>query len=118
EEEKLALLARAEVFLLTPVTSAEGGFEAFGLVYLEANACGVPAVGIADSGAVDAIRDEETGLIAPAGDVAGVAERLDRLLRDRATRDRFGAEGVRWARANDWDATARAIEEVFDRLLR
>lgn len=116
ESQKLALLARAEVFLLTPVTSKEGGFEAFGLVYLEANACGVPTVGIADSGAIDAIRDESTGLVAEKGDTAGVASRLGRLLGDVAFRDRLGAEGVNWARRNDWDATARGVLDVYDQV--
>ena len=100
-----------------PVLISWIGFEAFGLVFLEANACGVPTVGIGDSGAVDAIRDEETGLLAEKGDTAGVAARLDRLFGDAALRKRLGEEGVRWAHANDWDATARGILEVYDQVL-
>lgn len=117
DEEKLALLAGAEVFLLTPVTSEEGGFEAFGLVYLEANSCGVPTVGIRDSGAIDAIRDGETGLLADVGDVDGVARHLDRLFGDPELRRRLGAEGVRWARRNDWDATAEGILQVYEQVM-
>lgn len=117
ESEKAALLAHAEVFLLTPVTSQEGGFEAFGLVFLEANACGVPTVGIRDSGAQDAILDEETGLLADKDDVDGVAHRLGRLLADPALRARLGARGETWAGENTWDRTAAEIEGLYAGLL-
>ncbi len=117
EQEKLALLAHAEAFLLTPVTSAEGGFEAFGLVYLEANACGVPAVGTRGSGAEDAILDGETGLLADRDDPSGVAARLSRLLGDAELRHRLGAGGRRFAAANDWEHTAAEITALYDQLL-
>ncbi len=117
EDEKDGLLAHAEVFLLTPVTSAEGGFEAFGLVYLEANACGVPTVGIRDSGAEDAIRDGETGFLADKDDVDGVAERLDRLLGDPDLRGQLGRAGRTWAAENHWDRTAAEIRGIYGKLL-
>lgn len=117
EATKLQLLARAEVFLLTPVTSAEGGFEAFGLVFLEANACGVPTVGIRDSGAQDAILHGETGFLADKGDVAGVASHLSTLLSDRALRDRLGARGRAWAAENNWDRAAGEIEALHRELV-
>ena len=55
EARKVALMRGCRAFMLTPVTSSEGGFEAFGLVFLEAGAAGRPVVGIADSGAESAI---------------------------------------------------------------
>lgn len=118
EAEKLAWLAHADVFLLTPVTSAEGGFEAFGLVFLEANICYVPTVGIKDSGAQDAIRDGETGFLAEKGDVAGVARALDRLLADPALRQRLGRAGAAFARSLDWDHAGAAILELYSAALR
>lgn len=117
EEHKLALLAHAEAFLLTPVTSAEGGFEAFGLVYLEANACGVPTVGTRGSGAEDAILDNETGLLADRDDASAVAERLSRLLADADLRQRLGEGGRRFAAENDWERTAADISGLYDALL-
>lgn len=113
EERKLALLAHADVFLHTPVTSSEGGFEAFGLVYLEANACGVPTVGIADSGAIDAIRDGITGFLAGKDDVAGVAAHLSRLLSDRELARRCGERGIEFANELTWDRTASRILELY-----
>ncbi len=113
EAEKLALLAHADVFMLTPVTSREGGFEAFGLVFLEANACGVPTVGIKDSGAEDAIRDGVTGMLAEKDDVDGVAERLSRLLTDETLRRELGTNGVAFANELTWDRTSSQIEGLY-----
>lgn len=118
EDEKLALLAHADVFLLTPVTSSEGGFEAFGLVFLEANICNVPTVGIKDSGAQDAIRDGETGFLAEKGDVAGVGRALDALLRDAALRERLGRAGAAFARSLDWDHAGDQILDLYSAVLR
>lgn len=116
EQQKLALLAHADVFLHTPVTSSEGGFEAFGLVYLEANACGVPTVGIKDSGAEDAIRTGRTGFLAEKDDVAGVAGFLSRLLADRDLARKFGEWGIEFANELTWDRTARQILELYSSL--
>lgn len=113
EQQKLELLAHADVFLHTPVTSSEGGFEAFGLVYLEASACGVPTVGIKDSGAEDAIRDGVTGFLAEKDDVAGVAGFLSKLLAERSLARRLGEGGVAFANELTWDRTARQILELY-----
>ena len=67
EEVKHALFAHCALFLLAPKESREGGFEALGLVYLEAGACGVPVVGTLESGAVCAIRQGENGFLFPPG---------------------------------------------------
>ena len=118
EAEKLALLAHADVFMLTPVTSAEGGFEAFGLVFLEANICHVPTVGVKDSGAQDAIRDGETGFLAEKGDVAGIARSLDTLLQDAELRARLGQAGAAFARSLDWDHAGDEILALYSAVLK
>jgi phosphatidyl-myo-inositol dimannoside synthase len=114
EAEKLALLAHADAFMLTPVTSSEGGFEAFGLVFLEANACGVPTVGVRDSGAEDAIRDGVTGYLANKDDVAGIAANLSRILGDRDLARRLGVGGVAFANELTWDRTAAQILGLYE----
>jgi 2-deoxystreptamine N-acetyl-D-glucosaminyltransferase/2-deoxystreptamine glucosyltransferase len=78
------LYAAADVFALP----SEG--EAFGLVYVEAALRGLPSVGADGGGVPDVIRDGETGLLVPTGDVAALADRLDRLRRDPALRKRLG----------------------------
>ncbi len=99
-ESVAELLACADLFLLP---SEE---ESFGLVALEAHACGVPVVGTAGSGLAEVVEDGETGRLHPVGDVEAMTESAARLLgepdlwdayarraRERAM-ERFSAERV------------------------
>jgi glycosyltransferase involved in cell wall biosynthesis len=81
--------------------------EPFGVVALEAMACGVPVVASAVGGLVDTVLDGVTGALVPPGDVARLAEELRGLLADPARRTRFGRAGVRRARSRyDWATIA------------
>ncbi len=116
EAEKIDLLQRAEVFVHTPVTASDGGFEGFGIVYLEAAASGTPAIGTLDCGAEDAIVDGETGLLV-AQDVASVHAALERLTRDAALRGRMADKAVEHARKSSWVDNARRVLEIYDAAL-
>lgn len=112
EAEKLDLQQRCELFVHTPVTAADGGFEGFGLVYLEASAAGVPVIGTLGCGAEDAIVDGETGrLVAP--EQEAVAAALEQLLGDPGLRRRMGSAGRRHAAANPWDDNARRVLALY-----
>lgn len=112
EADKVDLLQRAEVFLHTPVTAVEGGFEGFGIVYLEAGASGTPVIGTLDCGAEDAILDGSTGfLVEPRPEAVEAA--LARLMGDGALRQRMGAEGCRHARASSWRRNAEQVLAVY-----
>lgn len=112
EDELVDLLQRAEVFLHTPVTASDGGFEGFGIVYLEAAACGTPAIGTLDCGAEDALVDGVTGRLV-AQDVDAVADALRELLADEALRARMGAAGRAHAADSAWDENARRVWELY-----
>ncbi len=117
EEEKVDLLQGAEVFLHTPVTAADGGFEGFGIVYLEASAAGTAVIGTQDSGAEDAVLDGGTGfLVAP--EPAAVAEALERLLDDDGLRRTMGEAGVEHARACSWEDNARTVAALYAEVAR
>jgi glycosyltransferase involved in cell wall biosynthesis len=116
EAEKVDLLQRAQVFLHTPVTASGGGFEGFGIVYLEAAASGTPAIGTLDSGAQDALVDGVTGLLV-AQDPVEVSDALARLLADAELRARLGAAGRRHAESSSWDANARLVLALYRKVL-
>jgi len=112
EDEKIDLLQRAEVFVHTPVTAADGGFEGFGIVYLEASASGTPALGTLDCGAEDAIVDGVTGrLVAQEPDAIEAA--LRELLTDEGLRARMGAAGRAHAADASWDENAAEVLALY-----
>jgi phosphatidylinositol alpha-1,6-mannosyltransferase len=87
-----ALYACADVFALC-CRSRWGGLEqeGFGIVFLEAAACGIPAVAGDTGGAAEAVVDGETGIVLPnPPDSAAVAGAIDRLLSDPAAASRQG----------------------------
>lgn len=81
---------------------------------IEANASGVPVVATDAPGLRDAVRDGETGFLAPEGDVAVFAERIGRLLADDVLADRMSRAGLAWSQHFDWDSAARAMAAVLE----
>ena len=112
EDEKVDLLQRCRVFVHTPVDSADGGFEGFGIVYLEASACGRPVIGTRGSGAEDAVRDGETGLLV-GQNVEEAFVALERLIRDPALCERLGASGRLHAQRSSWTENAKRVLELY-----
>lgn len=99
----------ADVFCL-PSTHRS---ESFGIVQLEAGACGLPVVSTAlDTGVPYVNRHGETGLIVPVGDSVALAEALNVLLADEATRRRMGEAARRRVHA---EFSARVMgDQVLD----
>lgn len=93
-----ALYASADVFAMCCRDRWHGlEAEGFGIVFLEAAACGVPAVAGRSGGAHEAVADCESGFVVAPRDVAAVRSSIDRLLRDEALRRRMGAAARRRA---------------------
>ncbi|MBU6399391.1 MAG: glycosyltransferase [Verrucomicrobia bacterium] len=90
DAELPALLHACDVFVLPSITPNE----AFGLVQLEAMACGRPVVSCAlPSGVPFVNRNGVTGLVVPPADAAALTESLRRLLADPGWRGQLGAAG-------------------------
>jgi glycosyltransferase involved in cell wall biosynthesis len=96
-----ALLRSADLVVCAP------WYEPFGLVALEAMACGVPVVSTAVGGLVDTVIHGVTGVHVPARDVASLAGAMRDLLAEPERRALLGRAGVRRARARyDWRTIA------------
>ncbi|MEM8599754.1 MAG: glycosyltransferase family 4 protein [Bacteroidota bacterium] len=108
-----AYFSLADVFVMP--SRAEGpDVEGFGIVFLEANACGTAVIGSTAGGIPDAIVDGETGLLVPPDDADALATALRRLLGDPALRERLGASGrARVLNRFTWDHVA---DHVFAEL--
>ncbi|HET6603800.1 MAG TPA: glycosyltransferase [Xanthomonadaceae bacterium] len=94
--------------------------EAFGLVLLEAARAGKPVVASAvpGSGINEVVVDGVTGLLAPPGDAAALADRIARLAADPALRQRMGRAGrERFERHYRIEAIGAQISRVYERVL-
>jgi phosphatidylinositol alpha-1,6-mannosyltransferase len=86
----------SDLFVLPSIyvpQTAGGDVEGFGIVYLEAGACGKPAIGSNNGGIPDAVADGESGLLVETGSVEAIAKAIKRLLGDRDLRERLGRQG-------------------------
>jgi glycosyltransferase involved in cell wall biosynthesis len=102
------LMRAADVLLTVP------WYEPFGIVPLEAMACGTPVVASAVGGMLDTVEDGVTGLLVPPRDAPAVARAVRRLVGDPLVLARFGAAaatavGERYS----WEAVAEATESVY-----
>ncbi|WP_086726533.1 D-inositol-3-phosphate glycosyltransferase [Streptomyces carpinensis] len=113
EQTRLADWYRAASVLVMPSYS-----ESFGLVALEAQACGTPVIAAEVGGLPVAVRHEVSGVLVPGHDPADYARALGRFADDPSLSARMGAAAVRHARSFGWDAAASATVDVYTDALR
>jgi colanic acid/amylovoran biosynthesis glycosyltransferase len=111
-------MARASVLCVPCVTAKNGASEAFGIVFIEAQAMGLPAVSFANGGVPEAIADGVTGFLAPELDIESLAASLVRLLREPELWRRFSEAGVERVRSR-FGLTQQSceLEKLYDRVL-
>ena len=107
-----ALLRSADVVVCAP------WYEPFGIVPLEAMACGVPVVATAVGGQIDSVVHEVTGLHVPPRDPRALAGAVGALLASAQRRRQLGEAGVRRVRARfGFDRVAAATHDAYLDLL-
>ncbi|MFL6089471.1 MAG: glycosyltransferase [Aeromicrobium sp.] len=88
--------------------------ESFGLVALEAQACGTPVVASAVGGLTTAVVDGVTGLLVPGHDPVDYARALGTLLDDAALRDTMGTKAAVHAAGFTWEATVDRLLSTYE----
>jgi glycosyltransferase involved in cell wall biosynthesis len=102
DDAVLAALRRASVFTLACRQAQDGDRDCLPVAILEALACGLPVVTTRISGIPEVVDDGRSGLLVPSDAPDALAAAIERVLRDRALRDRLGRGG------------RRAVEAGFD----
>jgi glycosyltransferase involved in cell wall biosynthesis len=106
-----AVLASLDVLVLP------SAYEEMGSVLVEAMVAGVPVVASDVGGIPEVVRDGETGLLVPPGDVDRLADALDRLAGDPGLRARLSAGARSRARSYAWPHLAARVAGVYARTL-
>jgi D-inositol-3-phosphate glycosyltransferase len=91
-------------------------YESFGMVALEAMACGTPVIASRVGGLTFTVRDGETGFLVPEKDPKALAEKLELVLTDECLRRRLGRRAVQVAASYSWDIVADDIGALYTEL--
>ena len=110
-EEIPAYHNAADVFAM-PARTRGGGLdvEGFGIVYLEASACGVPVVAGRSGGAPETVVDGSTGYVVDGRSAPDVGDAVVDILTDPVRRAQMGTAGREWAVGNfQWGGAASRL---------
>ncbi len=92
-------------------------YESFGMVALEAMACGTPVVASQVGGLAFLVRDGVTGFVVPGNDVQTLAKRLVELIKNKELRDKLGSNSSEYAQLYAWENISEKMIEVYHQIL-
>ena len=109
EEDLVDHYRLGDVFVMPNRELSNHDTEGFGLVFLEANGCGLPVIAGRDGGSTDAVRDGANGLVVDGRSVTSIATAMRRLFEDAALRQTLSRAGLESARQANWSDKARSF---------
>ncbi|MFC6354204.1 glycosyltransferase [Rothia nasimurium] len=108
----------AQAFRKADIVACPSSSETFGLVALEASACGTPVLASKVDGLREAVADGVTGLLVAQRTPAAWADAIEQLVKDPQLRHALGQAGARRAHDFTWQATAQALIQLYQSLAR
>lgn len=117
DEDLAGCYEAADVFL-QPNRNLNGDTEGFGVVFLEAAACGLPVIGGVAGGTGDAIDHGRNGLLVDGESVSEIADAIALLMSDDELRRRFRTHGLEWASRFDVEKGRMGFEKILLQLLQ
>lgn len=109
----IQLYHQSDLFILTPVNIKSNKFEGLGLVYLEANACGLPVIGTLNCGAEDVITDGKNGFLVEQNNIAKTAEAILKILDNHSLALALGQNGQKRAKQMNWSLVVKRYLQIY-----
>ncbi|MBD3425613.1 MAG: glycosyltransferase [Candidatus Omnitrophica bacterium] len=112
--DKLVFFDNAcDIFIMTPrYIKEKGDVEGFGIVFLEANACGKPVIAGKSGGVVEAVADGETGILVDPEDTEQIKRAIITLLEDEEKARALGERGLRRVKEDfNWSTRVKELEK-------
>ncbi|MEK7590451.1 MAG: glycosyltransferase family 4 protein [Patescibacteria group bacterium] len=112
EEELINLYKNAELFILLPQDDGKD-IEGFGLVFLEAAACGLPVIATKETSAEDAVLNNKNGILVPPKDYKEAANAIFKILSDLSLKQSFSEESLKFAKEMSWQKAAKSYTLLY-----
>ncbi|HEY5731350.1 MAG TPA: glycosyltransferase [Anaerolineales bacterium] len=112
DQDKLPYFYSAADVLVMP-----SHYESFGMVALEAMACGTPVIASEVGGLAYLVRDGETGFTIPAEEPDTLCDKLSWLLKDGKLHNKMSGQAVEYAQDYAWEKIAKQIAAEYKKLL-
>jgi D-inositol-3-phosphate glycosyltransferase len=88
-------------------------YESFGMVALEAMACGTPVIGSDVGGLAHLIKHGETGFLVPSQDPVALSECMTKILLNQSLREEISRKAYSYARKYDWNYIADKVVSLY-----
>jgi len=111
QNQKIPYYRSSDVFVLPSLT------ESFGMVNLEAMACGLPIVASNVGGIPEVVRHCENGFLIPPRNVRALSTSLIDLLTNEGLRMKMAKNSIRMVKRYSWESIVRKTEEVYKKVL-
>lgn len=116
EKDLVAHYSLGDVFVMPNRELPNGDTEGFGLVFLEANSCGLPVIAGRDGGSQDAVQHDVNGLVVDGTDISAVAGAMRTLLSDHALYARLCEGAATVSQAAGWQRKAASFVDICEGL--
>ena len=118
QTELIKYYSLADAFVMPSITNKMGETEGFGVVLLEAMACGIPVIGSDTGGIPDIIKDGETGLLVRQKDSQDLVKQIIRLLTDEDLRKKMVRNAHDLIETQfSWEVIAKRFIEIYRHVL-
>ena len=109
--------ALADYYAAAEAVVMPSHYESFGMVALEAMACGTPVIASEVGGLAFLVRDGETGLHVPDQDPAALADQICRIITDPDLRTRLSEQAARYGLDYAWPVIAKKVVGLYEEML-
>lgn len=112
DEELAYLYKNAELFILLS-QDFNKDIEGFGLVFLEAAACGLPVIATRETSAEDAVASGKNGILVSPGDYREAAAAIIKILSEPTLKKLFSRESLAFAKKMSWQKAAASYSKIY-----
>lgn len=101
----------SDIFVMLSEEQNDGDVEGFGIAIIEANACGIPAIGSKNCGIEDAISNKYSGLLVDPKDPNKIVNSISSILDNYS---KYSINAVKWSKSFTWDSVINKYIDAIE----